>query len=117
MLLHVFQANQERFSFDHHRSSFVWFCVLVLTVLYQTLAGMVTMPHEFETAVLCCIWLDSVINPLWTAFISKRPIQSNNLTKFTTFSSKKSSKWRLKQPGSLQDLQRKTSSHLSSQCP
>ena len=83
------------------------FSILVLTILYQTLTGMVTMPHEFETAALCCIWLDSVINPLWTAFISKRPLQSTT-NKFNTFSSRTSSKWQLKQPGSIQDFQRKS---------
>ena len=47
--------------------------ILVLAVLYQTLTGMVTIPHEFETIALSFIWVDSIMNPLWTAFISKKP--------------------------------------------
>ena len=47
--------------------------ILVLVVLCQTQTGMVTVPHEFETIALSFIWVDSIMNPLWTAFISKKP--------------------------------------------
>ena len=47
--------------------------ILVVTVIYQTMTGIVTIPHEFETIALSFIFTDSIINPLWTAFISKKP--------------------------------------------
>ena len=47
--------------------------ILVLAVLCQTLTGMVTIPHEFETIAIAFILTDSIINPLWTAFIAKKP--------------------------------------------
>ena len=54
--------------------------ILVLTVLYQTLTGMVTIPHEFETVGLVFILIDSIINPLWTVFISKKPNSNQTST-------------------------------------
>ena len=52
--------------------------ILVLAIIYQTLTGMVTISHEFETVGIAFIIIDSIINPLWTAFISKKP--KNNKT-------------------------------------
>ena len=81
------------------------FTILVLVVLYQTLTGMVTMPHEYETAAFCCIWMDSIINPLWTAFISKRPLQVKVECNRNTYFSR-SSKWQLETQGSVPNFPR-----------
>ena len=50
---------------------------LVMVVIYQSLTGMVTLQHEYETAAFCIILVDSIVNPLWTAFISKKPPRNN----------------------------------------
>ena len=47
--------------------------ILVLAIIYQTLTGMVTISHEFETIAIGFILTDSIINQLWTDFIAKKP--------------------------------------------
>ena len=65
------------------------FTVMVLTVLYQTVTGKVTLNHEFATFAFSILWSDSIINPLWTCFISKR-VKRNESSLLS-----KSSIWRL----------------------
>ena len=50
---------------------------VVMVVIYQSLTGMVTLQHEYETAAFCIILVDSIVNPLWTAYISKKPTRIN----------------------------------------
>ena len=47
------------------------FSALTLIVAYQIFQGELTVPHEFATVAFCLLWIDSIINPLWTSLISK----------------------------------------------
>ena len=57
--------------------------ILVLTVLFQTYLGPLSITSEFTTVAFCFLWADSIINPLWTSFISKRdrPIKVANVNR------------------------------------
>ena len=45
--------------------------LMMLTVMFQTITGNISICHEFSTVAFAFLWFDSNINPLWTSFISK----------------------------------------------
>ena len=50
--------------------------VVVLMTIFQKLAGTLTMQNNM-TALGYCLWfLDSIINPLWTTFLSTKTKRS-----------------------------------------
>ena len=61
------------------------FTILALVVLFQTYLGPPSITSEFTTIAFCFLWADSIINPLWTSFISKRdrPNKVTNVIKRT----------------------------------
>ena len=67
------------------------FTALVLAVVFESVLGKLTIPNEFATVAFCFFWTDSIINPLWTSFISKRT--NNNQVNGKIFSTRLASKW------------------------
>ena len=56
------------------------FSTLALIVAYKSFKGELSLSHEFATVAFSLLWFDSIINPLWTSFIShsNRILQRNS---------------------------------------
>ena len=67
------------------------FTLLVLSVLFETITGRLTIANEFATLSFACLWIDSIINPLWTSFISKK-VEKNKVNNVSSALSMKGSK-------------------------
>ena len=64
--------------------------LLILTVMFQTITGQISIPHEFSTVAFAFLWFDSIINPLWTSFISRGFAKNNKVSSNTKTMASKS---------------------------